>query len=79
MDYATITARAEQALRDYLDMAAEHRAAANLSGECIARGAALGVLSLWEGLVAELDASLEPAYLADREWLAALIGPDASS
>ncbi|WP_420213440.1 hypothetical protein ACN8ZM_40215 (plasmid) [Burkholderia aenigmatica] len=77
LNYAAITARAERELRDYLAMAAERHAADDPSGEAIARGAALGVLSLWEGLVAELDARHAPTYLADRSRLSALIHPDA--
>ncbi|RQT22132.1 hypothetical protein DF037_28920 [Burkholderia contaminans] len=74
-----LTSRAERELRDYLAMAVERHAAGEPSSEAIARGAALGVLSLWEGLVAELDARHDPTYLADRSRLSALIQPDAVS
>lgn len=36
----------------------------------------VGVPSLWQGLVAALDALYAPAFLADRRRLTALIHPD---
>ncbi|WP_175948384.1 hypothetical protein [Burkholderia pyrrocinia] len=79
MDYTTLTPRAEQELRDYLDRAAKHHAADDFTSEVITRGAALGMLSLWEGLVAALDGSLEPHFLADRTRLSALIHSEAAA
>ncbi len=79
LTYATITARAEQELRAYLELAAKQRDAQDVTAECIARGGALGVLSMWEGLVADLDGLLDAESQADRARLLALIHPDAAS
>lgn len=73
LNYTTITARAEQEISAYLELAAKHRAAQDLTSECIARGGALGVLSMWQGLVADLDGLLDAVFEADRARLAALM------
>lgn len=73
LSYPTITARAEQAIRGYLDLAAAHHGAEHLTGKCVARGGALGVLSMWVALVTELDALNERDYHADRARLLALM------
>ncbi|KAB0644778.1 hypothetical protein [Burkholderia latens] len=73
MNYASITARAEREIDAYLAMAAERRTPDVASSKAVAWGAALGVLALWEGLVAELDAAREPVYHVDHRRLLALI------
>ena len=76
LTYEAITARAEQELHAFLELAAKQRDAQDVTAECIARGAALGILSMWEGLVADLGVWHEAAYQADRVRLAALVRPD---
>lgn len=79
LNYATITARAEQDLHAYLELAAQHRAAENVTAECIARGGALGGLSMWEGLVADLDGLHEAVFESHRARLFALTHAGAAS
>lgn len=79
LTYAAITARAEQDMRAYLDLVAKHRDAKDLTSECIARGAVLGILSMWEGLVADLDGLLDDVFQRDRARLSALMNSDSAA
>jgi hypothetical protein len=79
LNYRAITARAEKDMRAFLELADKHRAAGNVTSQCIARGAALGVLSLWEGLVAELDGLLDAPFQADRARLSGLMSSDTAA
>ncbi|WP_018441909.1 hypothetical protein [Trinickia symbiotica] len=79
LTYAMITARAEHELHAFLELAAKQRDAQDVTAECITRGGALGVLSMWEGLVADLDGLLDAESQTDRARLFALIDPDTAS
>lgn len=79
LTYEAITARAEQDMRAYLELAAKHRAAKDVTSECIARGGAVGVLTMWQGLVAELDGLLDDVFQTDRARLSALMDSDTAA
>ena len=79
LNYASITERAEQRLRASLELAVQHRAAGDVTSQCLAHGAALGILSMWEGLVADLGALRKGHFQADRARLFAMIHPDTAA
>lgn len=79
LDYAAITARAEQDMRAHLKLAAKQRAAKAVTSECLARGAAIGILSPWEGIVADLGGLLDGVFKTDRARLSALMDSDAAA
>lgn len=79
LNYTTITARAEHDMRAYLELADKHHAAGDVTSQCIARGAVLGVLSMWQGLVADLDGLLDDVFETDRARLSALMNADTAA